>query len=237
MACHVTADGVKVCFEATYILCLLVAIIIALWRERQANTIVRPFVSQHNREKNDGKDPLLQKMRRQLWRMPLDGFVFDSGIEIFKFLQSKSYLDIAVLLFQQTATSEEDSNQQSQSKVIDAGLDQYIQMLKQKNKWPIATGRLEQFHRKDELCQLRRHVSVWFPHNLVPAPWVSKIKGGVEVMVQQRLRCALFVKDMVGCQTSKICGTCEVPLCTTVMKGEDKNATSHFALWHSCQLR
>jgi hypothetical protein len=234
MACHVTVDGVKVCFEATYILRMIVAIIIALWRERQSNTIVRPFVSEY-RENNEGKDPSLQQIRRQLWKMPLDEFVFDGAIEILKFLQSKTYRDMALTLFQLSVIVPVDGDEhQSNLNIVDAELGLHIQKLVQKNNWPLTTRRLDQFHRSEELGKLRKHVSVMYPHNLVPAPWITKQKGGQDVMVQQRMKCALCVKGTTGRQTSKMCGTCEVPLCTTVLKGEDKNALTHFAMWHSC---
>jgi DNA repair exonuclease SbcCD ATPase subunit len=114
------------------------------------------------------------------------------------------------------------------SNIIDQQLRSFIEDMESKKKWPLTTRRLLQFHNTEELNTLRCHMSVTFPHKQ------ERTHSDLEATSYVRLKCALCTKGTAGRQTTHICGTCKVPLCTELLQGEDKSAATHFSLWHTC---
>ena len=235
LADSLSVDGIRLCFETAYIMRMIEGVVVNFWRARQARDIIRPFVSQFT-DANDGRLPSLNQLRNKLHNtteMALEPFCFKLGIDLIKLLQSSRYLEaINPLFLGQALTAGENAIRcatEADKEFIDA-----LEARSSKNKWPVMQRKLLTFSRQDILNRLRRHVSTAFPHTQVSNPRVSQKNGGVETMVVSRQRCALCIKGKKGRKTFFMCNTCKVPLCTTVLKGEDENAITHFALWHSC---
>ena len=92
--------------------------------------------------------------------------------------------------------------------------------------WPVMHSTLNCFTAQQDLVKLRFHHSEKYQHIPVRIPKTEKNKDGMKP-------CKLCSDGPVRRKTTWMCSTCEVPLCTRPLVGEDDGAESHHARWHS----
>ena len=103
-----------------------------------------------------------------------------------------------------------------------------IQAWRHKNNWPIKYNTLRCFSVQDDLAKVRKHRSDKHQHVPVRIDKTANNKTGDKACV--------LCSDSKDRRRSKwMCSTCEVPLCTRVILGEEGGSRSHHDLWHSAK--
>ncbi len=214
MSDHVFMLGLKVSFEAHYILRMICGVVVNTWRVAQARRIVQ-FLKENN-EDNARTDPTVAQMRRQCENLTLNDFVLQLGIETLKFLQSsrfRQYNPLAQNPFVNVSAEDQ--------------LTEDFKKFKEEHPWPVKRRKLEVFSEHPTLTRLRKFSSSSYQHMKVNINDVDPTKN--------RKKCALCAKgNMKYRQTSFMCNLCEVPLCAR-QYGKRKNNESCFQLWHNSE--
>lgn len=110
----------------------------------------------------------------------------------------------------------------------DMEINTIIQAWRHKNNWPIKYNTLRCFSVQDDLAKVRKHRSDKHQHVPVRIDKTANNKTGDKACV--------LCSDSKDRRRSKwMCSTCEVPLCTRVILGEEGGSRSHHDLWHSAK--
>ncbi|KAL3802529.1 hypothetical protein HJC23_012548 [Cyclotella cryptica] len=116
----------------------------------------------------------------------------------------------------------------------DEEIDAIIEARQRKNQWPVKHSTLNCFSVQQDLVKLRFHHSEKYQHIPVRIPKTDKNKDGTKP-------CKLCSEGKVRRKTTWMCATCEVPLCTRPLMGEEPSSgegggiTTHHARWHTAR--
>ena len=114
----------------------------------------------------------------------------------------------------------------------DEEIDAIIEARRRKSQWPVKHSTLNCFSVQQDLVKLRFHHSEKYQHIPVRIPKTDKNKDGTKP-------CKLCSEGKVRRKTTWMCATCEVPLCTRPLMGEEAaeggGVLSHHARWHTAR--
>lgn len=198
----------NVSFESKYIVRLINAIVVNLWRVHQAFEI-RPIITE--------SELSVKRIRCRLYEMPIQDFAYELGTSLL------------IVLFMETATTKSiptndgliPSDQHNQEML---GI---ISNMKSRNNLPLKRNTVRQFD-YEPLKKLRLYQSSIINHALV-----SNKDGSNNTPKCIRRRCALCSSTTNKRDTSYQCTICCVPLCMTVINSGDSK--SCFEKWHTLQ--
>jgi hypothetical protein len=111
----------------------------------------------------------------------------------------------------------------------DEEIDHIIAERVRKSQWPVKHSTLNCFSVQADLVKLRYHHSEKYQHIPIRIPKTEKNKDGTKP-------CKLCSEGKVRRKTTWMCATCEVPLCTRPLMGEEADETggvmTHHSRWH-----
>jgi hypothetical protein len=220
-SCRVLTEGIKVCFEALYILRHIHSLVVTTWRHDQSR-VIKPFIIQFASNHN-GTGPLTSQIRKKLNNidLPLTSFVYNFGIELLRYLGSERF-SRAQLFVPCHRISHVAAGQNTElERIEDMSISRQIDSFARDGKWPLKSHRVITFATIPELDSLRTHHSVLYQHSISHLPLNKNGK-------RAKVKCSLCSNGTTFRQTSKECSSCRVPLCTQPIDGEK----SCFALWH-----
>jgi len=110
----------------------------------------------------------------------------------------------------------------------DEEIDAIIESRQRKSQWPVKHSTLNCFSVQQDLVKLRFHHSEKYQHIPVRIPKTDKNKDGTKP-------CKLCSEGKVRRKTTWMCATCEVPLCTRPLMGEEGGVMTHHARWHTAR--
>jgi hypothetical protein len=114
----------------------------------------------------------------------------------------------------------------------DDEIDAIIESRQRKGQWPVKHSTLNCFSVQLDLVKLRFHHSEKYQHIPIRIPKTEKNKDGTKP-------CKLCSEGKIRRKTTWMCATCEVPLCTRPLMGEEAaeggGVLTHHARWHTAR--
>ena len=205
--------------EVKYIFCLLAGPLVNLWRVEQGTNIIRPFANNYRSKHGPGSYPSLEQLRRQLWAMKWDDFIYKFTCQVLGDLQKMgrdallaNYSPTSQRLIRSLRQSNCDESREKGVSETDTSIQSVIET---QSKWPPQRERVRNFN-KEELTRVRLYSSKTFMHT---------VSSG------KKRKCTLcHVSRNVSRNTSYECKVCKVPLC---IKPHVGMLDSCFVMWHT----
>ena len=206
----------KISLEAKYVLRLFDGVVGNGWHVELGRTVVIPFVKKY-KEKNDGKIPSIESIRKKCESLTLDDFVFQASIEWLKQIERERNGDIRAYFGIAPGVATPPRIRASRTASVNASDDVRSMLMEQRQKdWPVTRNRVKRFS-EGVLRKIRLHVNVGVQHNIM--------------RISQPKTCALcYSSKNVQRKVTTKCSICEVTLCT--MPRPPSN-TSCWEAWHS----
>eukprot|EP00984_Skeletonema_dohrnii_P027846 scaffold17539_cov76-Skeletonema_dohrnii-CCMP3373.AAC.1 len=212
----------KLSFEAKYVLRLFYGVVGNAWHVELGRTLVMPFVKKY-KDKNDGKLPSIESIRKKCESLTLHDYVFEASIKWLQQLERDRHGDIRAFfgIAPGVATPPRirASRTASRTASLNAMDDNVRSMLMERRQkdWPVTRDRVKRFHKEQILRKIRLHVSVGFQHQIM------------KTSLSRTCSLCYSSHDAQKKVTTK-CSICEVTLCTIPRPPSN---TSCWEAWHS----